>query len=170
MSPTTVNSATTAAYSSPFTSTAAAQAIPNDLTSSAGATSAPASTATVTPSSTVAFSAAGVGLLERLGQSAVDVAEGGTRAATDAVDLPLDVATDLVSGIAGATEGLGKASVDLGAGNLGSMATDAGAAVHSLVAVPEAIISNTVTDVKSFATDAARLASGLIGVSTLGAL
>lgn len=170
MSSTTVNSATTAAYSSPFTSTAAAQAVPNDLAFSAGAAPAPGSTATATPSSTVTLSATGVGLLESLGQSAVNVAEGGTRAATDAVDLPVDLATDLVGGFAGAIESLGKASVDLGAGDLSSMATDAGAAVHSLVAMPEAIVSNTVTDVKSFGTDAARLASGLLGLGTLGAL
>jgi hypothetical protein len=170
MSSTTVNSATTAAYSSPFTSTAAAQAVSNDLTSSAGAASVAASTATVIPSSTVTLSAAGVGLLESLGQSAVDVAEGGTRAATDAVDLPVDLATDLVSGFAGAIESLGKATVDLGSGDLGLMATDAGAAVHSLVAMPEAILSNTVPDVKSFATDAATFGSGLLGLATLGAV
>jgi hypothetical protein len=154
MSPTTVNTATLAAYSSPFASTAAT----------------PAVTATVIPSSTVTLSAAGVGLLERLGQSAVNVAEGGTATATDAVDLPVDLATNLVTGLAGALEGVGKATADLGSGNLGAMATDAGAAARSLVAMPEAIVSSAVTDLKSLATDATTLGSGLLGLSTLGAV
>lgn len=167
MSSTTVSTAATTAYRSPSTLKSAAQEVEAGVTKGLASTA----TSTVTPSSTVTLSSVGVGLLESLGQSVVDVAKGGAETAMDAIELPVDVATDVASGFAGAAEDMGKAGLDLVSGNFGSVATDAGAAVRSLVAgVPAAVISDVATDLKSIANDGATLASGVLGLSSLGAL
>ena len=169
MSSTTISNASTSSHSARFTLKSAAQAveagIAKDLTSAVAAVS------SATPSSTVTLSLAGVGLLESLGQSAANIAKGGADGAMDVVELPVDVARDVAGGVLDTGEDLAKAGLDLVSGDLGSVAMDAGAAVRGLVAdAPGAVISDVATDVKAIASDGARLAGGILGLSTLGVL
>lgn len=165
MTSTTINTA----YSTPATLKGTAQAVEAGVAKDLGA--AVAAVSSGTPSTTVTLSSAGIGLLEGLGQSVVNVAKGGAETALDAVELPVDVAKDIAGGFIGAGEDIGKAGLDLVSGNLGSVATDAGAAVRSLVSdAPAAVVSDVANDVKAIATDGATLASGLLGLSSFGAL
>lgn len=129
--------------------------------------STPAPIATAT---TVSLSSAGMKLLEGIGRSVEDVAKGAIGVATEAVELPFDVVKDVAKGIGDATGDAGKMLQDISTGSASELASDASTFAHDLfVDVPANIGSDIATDTKAELVDASTLASGLLGLASLGA-
>jgi len=134
------------------------------------ATSSPAALPAATTGSTVSLSAAGLKLLQGLGTSVVDIAKGASGVATEAVELPIDVVQDVATGIGNATGDAGRMLHDVASGSVASLADDASAFAHDLfVTLPANLGADLTRDAKAGLVDASTLASGIVGLTSLGA-